>query len=88
MEHSKYAEGPWGGNTMIDDRALLLSGDGTRCKGDGCDKVTKNCFLEEGLCPDCYQKEFGKQSPALARRKEELRRASIGRACGEAGEAD
>lgn len=76
-------QNPWGG---VDGFALLLNRDGARCVD--CKRVTRNCFLEKGLCPDCYFKEHGRQSPALERYRNERNRDYGGGACGEAGEAD
>lgn len=64
MAYSKYAESRWGGNVLVDDTALLLSGDGERC--NSCRMVIRNEFLEAGLCPDCYQVKHGEKSPALS----------------------
>lgn len=49
--YSKYGESKWGGNNMVDDTALLLSGDGSRC--DSCSAPTRNEYLRNGICPDC-----------------------------------
>ncbi len=74
----------WGSNTtMVDDTALLLGGDGKRCRQ--CRRVTKCEFLENDLCPDCFQEQHGKPSPALERSN--TKRSSF-YASGEAGEAD
>ena len=71
---------------MVDDKALLIGEDGRRC--DDCKEVTKNIFLFDDICPDCYKKQNGEVSPALIRYNQWHARASIGCASGEAGEAD
>lgn len=38
-------------NTMVDDRALLLSEAGKRCKM--CRAATLKEYLIDGICPDC-----------------------------------
>lgn len=45
---------PYGGDEFCDDTCLLLNGLGKRC--DGCHRVTRNNFLENGMCPDCRPK--------------------------------
>ena len=82
----KYGESPWGGNHIVDDTAILLSGDGKRCSD--CKRVTWNKFLHEDRCPDCYREKYGQESPALTAYREERNRSHTGCACGDAGEAD
>ena len=49
--HSKYAESRWGGNTMVDDVALVLNG---MAKGCGmCRATTRTEYLRNDTCPDC-----------------------------------
>ena len=48
---SKYSESRFGGDSLFDDRALLISGKGKRCKM--CQAVTKLKRLKDDICPDC-----------------------------------
>ena len=86
---------PWGADDDIeDDFYLLATGAGERCSF--CQRVIRKCFLEiirrrfreEHLCPDCYQKKYQKESPAIEREKKRSWSRSVGCASGEDGEAD
>lgn len=77
---------PWGGNELADDTCLLLNGVAARCAD--CHRVTRNCFLENGLCPDCYKEKHGKESPAIERERTKRLHQNVGCAGGEDGEAD
>ena len=78
---------PYGSSSeLVDDIALLLSGDGARC--NDCQQVIYKVFLENGQCPDCYEKKHGVESPALARERAASARRYGGCASGEDGEAD
>jgi hypothetical protein len=81
---SKDENNPWLEETeCYDEIALLLSGLAKRCSE--CERSTRTYYLEDGLYPDCYQKNHQKPSPALKRHKENLEsRCSYGAS----GEAD
>ena len=49
--HTKYAESRWGGNSLCDDEALLLSEDAKRC--ESCNAPTRVDYLVKGICLDC-----------------------------------
>ncbi|MBL7147657.1 MAG: hypothetical protein ISS82_02420 [Nanoarchaeota archaeon] len=49
--YNKYSESRFGGNTLTDDRALLLSGNAIRC--EMCRAPTYKTYLEDNVCPDC-----------------------------------
>jgi len=80
---NKYGSSRWGGNRLVDDVALLLNNDGKECCE--CERITRNEYLFEGLCPDCYKKNHGRKSPALT-----TSQRSTGGYCasGEVGEAE
>jgi hypothetical protein len=48
---SKYSESRFGGDSLFDDTALLVSGEAKRCKM--CRATTKLVRLKDGVCPDC-----------------------------------
>jgi len=47
----KYSESRFGGNSLVDDFALLLNGDAKRCKM--CRAPTYTKYLLNEVCPDC-----------------------------------
>ena len=60
--YSKYAETKWGGNTLVDDVALILGGDAARC--GMCKAPTRKKYLLEGVCPDCDGRaEYAEDNP-------------------------
>ncbi len=48
---SKSAESTFGGNTLTDDVALILSEDARRC--GMCRAPTRRAYLVDNACPDC-----------------------------------
>lgn len=49
--HNKYSESRFGGDTLVDDVALLLNGLAARCCM--CQAPTKIEYLKDQACPDC-----------------------------------
>ena len=77
---------PWGANELEDDFFLLTNGKALKCIP--CGRVVRKCYLQDGICPDCYKKQKGVVSPAIARVEKEKRRSYNWGASGEDGEAD
>lgn len=48
---NRYSESRFGGNTLMDDTAILLNDFGNRCKMCRAPTIIK--YLKEGICPDC-----------------------------------
>jgi hypothetical protein len=61
---SKYAESRFGGNTLVDDFALLLNGDAEKCKM--CRAPAYREYLSNGVCPDCDgRSEYNGKNPRV-----------------------
>jgi hypothetical protein len=49
--YNKYSESRFGGNTLVDDVALVLNGQAMRCSM--CKAPTLLRYLKDAVCPDC-----------------------------------
>lgn len=79
-------QNPWEANGIEDDFYLLVSESGVRCSC--CQRVVRKHFMENGLCPDCFQKNNGSESPAIERERNQRDHRNVGSASGQQGEAD